>query len=227
MRRKNNRFIYRVKELWQKEKYYWCGAVVIGVLFTIFFSVHMTKDYATNIQNGIEAKVVRFHVLANSDGAEDQELKLKVRDKILEHYGELLSDCENKEETLEALENVKEDICEVAQDEVFANGYEYPVTVSIVREEFPKKVYEDFTFPAGVYDALRVEIGESAGENWWCVLYPQMCYVDATWGYATDESVVKLENSLTEEEFLVVSAMGQDDNLPKLKLKIVDWWQSK
>lgn len=216
-----------IKKLWVREKYYWCGAIIIGVLFTVGFSVYMTQSYAEIIQDGIEAKVVRFHVLANSNDEEDQILKLQVRDKILATYGDLLSQCEDKDETLKALESAKDEICKIAQEEVYENGYDYSVAVSLVREDFPKKQYEDFTFPAGVYDALRIEIGDSVGENWWCVLYPQMCYVDATWGYATNESVTKLENSLTEEEFIVVSALGQKGVVPKLKLKIVDWWQGK
>ena len=92
---------------------------------------------------------------------------------------------------------------------MLAQGYAYPVRVSLVREEFPFKKYGDLIFPAGVYDALRIEIGEAKGKNWWCVLYPQMCYVDAAWGYSTEESHVRLQNTLTKEEFLVVSAMEQ------------------
>ena len=177
------------------------------------------------IQNGIAAKVVRFHVLANSDSEEDQTLKLAVRDRILQDYGERLERCENKEKTLQALENMEQEICETALQEVIRQGYDYPVSVSLVREEFPFKKYDDLIFPAGVYDALRIEIGEAEGQNWWCVLYPQMCFVDAAWGYSTEESHRKLENTLTEEEFLIVSALEQEKLTPKIKLKILEFWQ--
>ena len=200
-------------------------AVIIGVLFSLIFGAHWTKGYSEMIQNGIAAKVVRFHVLANSDSEADQNLKLAVRDRVLQEYGELLEECGSKAETLMALENAKQEICEIALQEVVEQGYDYPVRVSVVREEFPFKKYDDLIFPAGVYDALRIEIGEGAGQNWWCVLYPQMCFVDAAWGYSTEESHQKLEHTLTEEEFLVVSAMEQETFSPKIKLKIVEFWQ--
>ena len=213
------------KTLWEKEKWYWLMAVIIGVLFSLIFGAHWTKGYSEMIQNGIAAKVVRFHVLANSDSEADQNLKLAVRDRVLQEYGDLLETCENKEETLAALEHAKQEICETAAKEVVVQGYDYPVRVSIVREEFPFKKYDDLIFPAGVYDALRIEIGEAEGQNWWCVLYPQMCFVDAAWGYSTEESHRKLENTLTEEEFLIVSALEQEELTPKIKLKILEFWQ--
>ena len=211
--------------LWKKEKWYWCGAVVIGVVFSLMFGAHWTKGYSEMIQNGISAKVVRFHVLANSDSEADQALKLAVRDRVLQEYGDLLQGCESKEETLAALAEARQRISETAAAEVLAQGYEYPVRVSLVREEFPFKKYDELIFPAGVYDALRIEIGAAKGQNWWCVLYPQMCFVDAAWGYSTEESHRRLQNTLTEEEFLVVSALEQEEMEPKLKLKLVELWQ--
>ena len=211
--------------LWKKEKWYWLGAVFIGVIFSLIFGAHWTKGYSEMIQNGIAAKVVRFHVLANSDTEADQKLKLQVRDRVLQEYGSLLQGCENKAETLRALKEVQQEICETAAAAVIEAGYDYPVSVSLVREEFPFRKYGDLIFPAGVYDALRIEIGEGSGQNWWCVLYPQMCFVDAAWGYTTEESHRRLENTLTEEEFLIVSAMEQEERMPKIKLKILELWQ--
>ena len=148
-----------------------------------------------------------------------------MRDKVLQEYGDLLMECESKADTLAALEKVQQEICKTAAEVVTEAGYRYPVRVSIAREEFPFKKYGDLIFPAGVYDALRIEIGEAEGQNWWCVLYPQMCFVDAAWGYTTEESHRRLENTLTEEEFLIVSALEQEASLPKIKLKIVELWK--
>lgn len=213
-----------IKELWKKEKWYWLSAAVLGVLLSLLFAAHWTEGYADMIQKGIGGKVVRFHVLANSDSAEDQALKLAVRDRVLREYGGLLEACTNKEETLAALQEAQQEICEAAEREVLAQGYTYPVRVCLVREEFPFKKYDDLIFPAGVYDALRIEIGEAKGQNWWCVLYPQMCYVDAAWGYTTEESHLRLQNTLTEEEFLVVSALEQERLMPKIKCRLVSLW---
>lgn len=216
-----------LKTLWKQEKWYWCGAVVLGVLFSIGFGAQWTKGYSETIQNGIAAKVVRFHVLANSDTDADQSLKLAVRDRVLREYGELLENCTDREQALTQLENVQQKITETAQAEVLEQGFSYPVRVSLVREEFPFKRYDDLIFPAGMYDALRIEIGEAEGENWWCVLYPQMCYMDAAWGFSTEESHIRLQNALTEEEYLVISALEQEELTPKLKFKIVEWWQER
>ena len=213
-----------LKELWKKEKWYWCMAIALGLAFSAVFAAHWTKGYSEMIQNGIAGKVVRFHVLANSDTEADQALKLAVRDKVLQEYSDLLTACEDKEQTLAALETAQTEICETAAAEVAAQGYDYPVRVSLVREEFPFKKYDDLIFPAGVYDALRIEIGAAEGQNWWCVLYPQMCFVDAAWGYSTEESHARLQNTLTEEEFLIVSALEQEELEPKLKLKILELW---
>lgn len=217
----------QLKALWQREKWYWCGAVVLGIVLSLFLGAHWTKGYSALIQNGIAAKVVRFHVLANSDTEADQALKLAVRDRVLADFSDLLTGCETKAESLALLRDAKQEICEAAAAEVRVQGYDYPVRVSLVREEFPVKAYGALRFPAGVYDALRIEIGAAAGQNWWCVLYPQMCFVDAAWGTTTAESHTRLQNTLTEEEYLVVSALEQEEISPKLKLKIVEFWQGQ
>lgn len=221
---KKSKTILRI--LWTKEKWYWLTAVILGLVCSLFLGAYWTKGYSERIQNGISAKVVRFHVLANSDSEADQSLKLAVRDRVLAEYGTLLAECESKTETLSILRQARQAICETAAKEVAAQGYAYPVRVSLVREEFPSKKYDTLLFPAGVYDALRIEIGAAEGRNWWCVLYPQMCFVDAAWGYSTEESHYRLQNTLTEEEFLVVSAMEQEEAMPKIKCRIVEWWQS-
>ena len=197
-----------LKELWQKEKWYWLAAVVLGVLLSLLFAAHWTEGYADMIQKGIGGKVVRFHVLANSDSEADQALKLAVRDRVLQEYGDLLETCTSKEETLAALKNAQQEISETAEAEVLAQGYTYPVRVSLVREEFPFKKYGDLIFPAGVYDALRIEIGEAKGKNWWCVLYPGLCR-SACGSYAQPA-----ENDLVCGEYI-------------LRFKVVEWVQQR
>ena len=197
-----------LKELWQKEKWYWLAAVVLGVLLSLLFAAHWTEGYADMIQKGIGGKVVRFHVLANSDSEADQALKLAVRDRVLQEYGDLLETCTSKEETLAALKNAQQEISETAEAEVLAQGYTYPVRVSLVREEFPFKKYGDLIFPAGVYDALRIEIGEAKGKNWWCVLYPGLCR-SACGSYARPA-----ENDLVCGEYI-------------LRLRLVEWVQQR
>ena len=151
-----------------------CAALlVVLVIIVVGWQSMMISE--ARMQQHLAQEVLRFHVLANSDSEADQALKLAVRDRVLQEYGDLLETCTSKEETLAALKNAQQEISETAEAEVLAQGYTYPVRVSLVREEFPFKKYGDLIFPAGVYDALRIEIGEAKGKNWWCVLYPQMC----------------------------------------------------
>lgn len=211
----------RMKAFWKKEWKYGVTALVGGVLVCVLWS----GIYAANIQRGIADGVVRFHVLANSDTAADQNLKLDVRDAVLASFGEKLEGCSSKGESMALLAAYKEEIRQTAAAEIARQGYDYPVSVSLVREDFPEKTYGNLVFPAGVYDAVRIEIGKAKGHNWWCVLYPQMCYVDAAWGEPTDEGRERLQENLTPEEYAVVSAAEQTNKAPKIKLKIVEIWQ--
>lgn len=217
----------RWKGFWKKEKRLCLGACLLALAFTAIFAGYRTKGYAEEIVSGISMKVVRFHVLANSDSEEDQKLKLAVRDRVLEEFGSSLAECGSKAETLALLETVREEICRIAADEVAVQGYGYPVRVSVVREDFPEKQYGQLVFPAGVYDSLRIEIGQAEGHNWWCVLYPQMCYVDAAFSEPTEEGHYRLSQTLNTEEYTVVSAMESQETVPKFKLKIVELWQGK
>lgn len=197
------------------------AALAGGVLLCVLWS----GIYAARIQAGIADGVVRFHVLANSDTAADQSLKLEVRDAVLAAFGEGLEGCSSKGESLAFLAACKEEIRQTAAAKIADAGYDYPVSVSLVREDFPEKTYGSLVFPAGVYDAVRIEIGEAQGQNWWCVLYPQMCYVDAAWGEPTAKGRERLRQNLTAEEYAVVSASEQTAQMPKIKLKIVEMWQ--
>lgn len=123
----------------------------------------------------ISDRVLRLHVLANSDSQEDQALKLKVRDKILECSAYMLDDAQDLNQAEALTEQNLQDIQKAAQEEVYRQGYDYPVKVELTNMHFNTRVYETVTLPAGEYDALRVSIGEAQGHNWWCVMFPPMC----------------------------------------------------
>lgn len=198
----------------------------MGLAFTILWSCGAV--YSANMQQGIAEKVIRFHVLANSDSQADQALKLRVRDRILEEMRPILSTSQDKEESRVLLQEAFGQIRRAALDEIRSQGYNYGVKVSLVQDAFPMKQYGDLTFPAGIYDALRVEIGQGAGQNWWCVMFPPMCFVDAASGQVTQESKERLEDTLTQEEYTILSAMGEEGNhTPVIKFKIVEWWQEQ
>lgn len=217
-----------IGEQFKKDKKIILISVVAGLLFTFVWGIHETKAYSDTIQSGIAEKVVRFHVLANSDEAFDQNLKLAVRDRILKEMGPGLQKCENVKETKELLKSSFGKIRETSLDEIQKQGYDYDVKVSLQKDAFPLKHYGDLTFPAGIYEALRVEIGKAEGNNWWCVMFPPMCYVDAACGEVTEYSKVQLSGKLTAEEYVVITAMEEKKGVcPKVKFKIVEWWQEK
>ena len=170
--------------------------------------------YSTSVNSNLSQNIVRLHVLANSDSDEDQALKLKVRDAILSHSK---SNFTKKDEAIGELESYKE----IAQRVIAENGYDYPVSVEYGNFSFPTKVYNNIRLPAGNYDAVRIKIGSAEGQNWWCVMFPPLCFVDGTTDTAYAEE--KLRASLDEESVEIISASSDKGVLPfEIKFKIVE-----
>ena len=160
---------------------------------------------ALHTQSQLAEKVVRLHVLANSDSEEDQALKLKVRDAVLEQATETLRGADSQAEASRRLTDILPELEETARAVITANGYDYGVRAELAETSFPTKEYDGFALPAGDYTALRIVIGEGEGQNWWCVLYPGLCRA-ACGGYALPE-----ENDLVCGDYI-------------LRLRFVDWW---
>ena len=129
----------------------------------------------------------------------------------------------NKDEVVMYAKNNISKLQKVAEDIIQEQGFNYPVTVEIGNFEFPTKKYGDITFPAGFYDALRVKIGESSGKNWWCVMFPPLCFVETTTGIIPDSSKELLQNSLSDESFIIVSESNSSN--VAIKFKIVEFFE--
>lgn len=153
------------------------------------------------LQEGIADKIIRFHVIANSDSEADQSLKLAVKNTLVEELAPLLETVDTCAKAREVLSENLTLISEIAENEIRRSGYDYPVTVSLGDAYFPMKVYGDYTFPPGYYEALRVQIGEAKGKNWWCVMFPPLCFVDETYSIVDGDSDKKLKYLLTEKEY--------------------------
>ena len=125
-------------------------------------------------------KIIRVHVIANSDSEGDQELKLKVKDRVVELAGDMLAGCSDKDEAASLIKENLDDLCKAAEEVISSNGYQYGVVCSISPEVFETRIYDDFTLPAGEYDSLCIRIGEAEGTNWWCVCYPSLCIGSAS-----------------------------------------------
>ena len=171
----------------------------------------------------VTSAVIRFHVRANSDSDEDQALKLLVRDGILEMMGPELAEAEDKDEARSIMEKKLAEIERTGETIVQAAGYDYEVHAYLTTEEFPMKSYGDLLFPAGEYEALRVDIGKQEGANWWCVMYPGLCFVDATGGIVAEDGKEELEQILTPEEYRELLLYPEEDTKIEYRSLLWDW----
>ena len=193
------------------------------ILLSLFILISAIS-YVDAVSNNIADSVFRLHVIANSDSKEDQELKLKVRDELLSYMNIISKDSTSKQEAMQIVNEHKEEFTQIAKKVIKENGYNYTVNVQIGKADFPTKYYGDITLPAGTYDALKVQIGEAKGQNWWCVMFPPLCFVDVSTGIVPDNSKQELKQSLDNEEYDLISKT--DNNEISFKFKIVELFQN-
>ncbi len=198
--------------------------VVFLLIFLLFvYTFICAMNYAEATSSDISKNLFRLHVIANSDSDEDQQLKYKVRDSLLDYMNNICANCTSKEEAISIAKNHIEDFKKIALNTIHENGYSYDAKVEIGNFEFPTKTYGDISLPSGNYDALKVEIGESKGQNWWCVMFPPLCFIDISSGIVPDESKEFLQNSMSEEEYALISS-EDNDNL-NFKFKLLEFFQ--
>lgn len=160
----------------------------------------------------IKDKLIRFHVIANSDSDEDQAVKLLVRDKVIDYINIQLKDATEVDEARNILMDNIEEVNNIAINVLWENGFDYETKTMISRENFPDKVYGDYLFPQGNYEAFRIIIGNGDGHNWWCVMFPPLCFVDETKG---DVDSSNLKEVLVDDN-------DEENNNIKCKFKIVE-----
>ncbi len=195
--------------------------IVVISIMTISISGEVKK--ISNASDDYKEKLIRFHVLANSDSDEDQNLKLKVRDAVIDYLQPKLSKSKNIEESELIIKKEYEKIEEIGKNIILENGYNYDIKVGIDYSEFPTKKYSNVVLPAGEYKALRIIIGEGKGKNWWCVMFPPLCFVDEDKAIIDKETDYKLRQVLTEEEYELISQNNKkQSNRVQIKFKIVE-----
>ena len=195
------------------------GAICIGFLCTLIMGYRFDATEAA-----LAESVIRLHVLANSDSAEDQALKLKVRDRVIEEIDGIFTDSENVVGAKSKIEGNIDFIKDIAKDEIRKNGYDYDVNVSLGMSDFPTKEYGNIILPAGSYEALKIEIGSAKGKNWWCVLFPPLCFVDETCVTPSSEAMDKIEESLGEDGKEFVSK--DKSSSVEFRFKTYEMWQN-
>ena len=190
--------------------------ILLSILAGCLGATWITAGKMNELQQSqihIAKQVIRFHVRANSDTAQDQEEKMLVKKQVVAYLQPLMANVHTIEEGRGILESHQEEI-EKKAEQVLGQTSGRKAKVYLTREKFPVKTYGDFTFPPGEYEALRIDIGEGQGRNWWCVMYPSLCFVDEVHGIVPEESKQKLRYVLTETDYKNLK--------PEYHLKVVD-----
>ena len=198
--------------------------VIISIIFLLYIFL-LYKKYTYAISEDLSNTVLRLHIIANSNTLEDQNLKYKVRDNIINYMNSISENITSKEEALELAKNNKGNFLNIAKQTIIENGFNYDVNIDFGNFYFPTKNYGDISFPAGNYDAIKIEIGESKGQNWWCVMFPPLCFVDVSSGIVPENSKDTIKNSLTNEEYSIIAngnSESSNDRLIKFKFKLIE-----
>lgn len=196
--------------------------LILLILLLFLYIFIAAQNYVSAVSSNLSNAVFRLHVIANSDSKEDQELKLKVRDELLNYMNDICSNCSTKQQAISIVETHKTDFKKIAEQTIKNNGYNYSVKINIGNSYFPTKNYGDISLPAGLYDALKVEIGNANGQNWWCVMFPSLCFVDISTGIVDDEAKQNLEENLESESYSIISDNNKYD--VKFKFKIIEFF---
>lgn len=194
--------------------------LIIFILFLLYF-IFNSISYSYSISNDLEKNLFRLHIIANSDSEEDQNLKLFVRDNVVDFLKKYKFS--NKNELINFIQNHENELNEIIQSSINQKGYNYNFSIEIGNSFFPQKKYENIILPSGYYDGLKIKIGKAEGKNWWCVLFPPMCLINKSTCELPEESELILENSLSEECNSIVSS---DTKKYKFKFKIVDFFNN-
>ncbi|KGO13699.1 stage II sporulation protein R [Clostridium botulinum] len=196
---------------------------MLGIIVVFFISLKSFNlfDKSTSVeQKDISNKIIRFHVLANSDSIEDQSLKLKVKDEIIKYMMPKLDKSSSIDESRKILKENDKEIKKIAENIINKNGYKYSVNTYLGQDQFPIKTYGNITLPQGKYEAYKIVIGNGQGQNWWCVMFPPLCFVDVTKGeVSTKKTEQKMKKVLKEEE---LKCINNSKNSYEIKFKVVE-----
>ncbi len=190
------------------KKYIFEVALLIGLSFSFLLGASAREE-----QRDISEKLIRLHIIANSDSESDQSLKLRVRDRILEQMSTLTAECENTESAESKIRAHLADFQAIADEICRESGAPYRSKAEIVYSSFPTKHYEGFSLPAGKYKALKIRLGKSSGQNWWCVLFPPLCVSAA-------EAEATLPQHFSKSEFKLVTSEKPEY---KIKFKLLEF----
>ena len=210
-----------------RNRIYILASILVVVLITSTFVIIKEVNKIEACTYDYKDKLIRFHVIANSDSDKDQKLKLKVRDEVISYLQPKLENSNSIEESEKIIKNEYKTLENISKKVISKNGYNYTVKVGLEYSNFPAKQYSSVVLPAGKYKALRIIIGEGKGKNWWCVMFPPLFFVDDQNGIIDEKTDKKLKEVLTEEEYDLIMAKNKNEvkNL-EFKFKITEVFQN-
>lgn len=209
-----------------RNRIYILASILVVVLITSTFVIIKEVNKIEACTYDYKDKLIRFHVIANSDSDKDQKLKLKVRDEVISYLQPKLENSNSIEESEKIIKNEYKTLENISKKVISKNGYNYTVKVGLEYSNFPAKQYSSVVLPAGKYKALRIIIGEGKGKNWWCVMFPPLCFVDEQNNVIDKETDEKLKKVLTKDEYeLIVEKDKKNINNLQIKFKIVEVFQ--
>jgi len=192
-----------------------------AVLIMIVFGL-----YSEKVNRSLSENMIRLHIVANSNSKTDQDIKYRIRDELINHMIEKADELKSKEDARAYIQSHTEELKTIA-DRVIANsGLMYTAKVSYGKYAFPSKRYNNLILPAGYYDSVKIDIGKAEGENWWCVMFPPLCFIDETKGEMDKEYFDMLKNELSEDEMSIIMAASDTEEIPvEIRFKIVELFQ--
>ncbi len=197
------------------------SSVLAAVCLLFFFSVVWENYSRMRYAERLAEEVLRFHIIANSDSEEDQALKLAVRDALISYMASYSDSFTDADAAARFAAAHCDELEEIAASVMESAGCLYPVRASVGLCRFPDKTYDGLCFPAGVYNALRVEIGQAQGQNWWCVLYPPLCFTEEGSAAVPESSREQLKERLSDEDY--ERLQNADPGRPQIRLRLFDW----
>lgn len=186
-------------------------------------NIYINKD---SCLAGIKNKIIRLHIVANSDSAEDQEIKLRVRDIVLKELSPAFKDITDTEKAGLIIKRNLDFLKDKIQNELKKMNKDFPVEVCLSKYEFPTRVYGEYTLPKGEYQALNVKIGNGQGKNWWCVMFPPLCFVDIAQGGTSKDVLDEIKEVLSKEEIDLLKTDYYEKVPIKLKSKIAEIYKN-
>jgi len=207
----------------KKESKLLCISAAVGIIFAITTAAY-TYVYSSTTQADIADNVIRFHVQANSDSVADQYVKEHIRVAVLNAFEDYLSGSNDIDETRATLTANLPQMEQIATEILHEQGFSYAATANLTITFFPTRFYGNMSFPPGMYEAVQIKLGEGTGSNWWCLMFPPLCYVDMT---GTDEGQALLEETISEEGFRLLMHQEENSQTLQVRFRVVEWWQNR